>query len=54
MNNERDAADVDQLWGALSDACHFDRLRSRAERRGDPRLAGPSRGSVRHFGAPGR
>ena len=24
MNNERDAADVDQLWGALSDACHFD------------------------------
>ena len=24
MNNERDAADVEQLWGALSDACHFD------------------------------
>ena len=24
MNNERDAADVDQLWSALSDACHFD------------------------------
>ncbi len=24
MNNERDAADVDQLWGALSDVCHFD------------------------------
>ena len=24
MNNDRDAADVDQLWGALSNACHFD------------------------------
>ena len=24
MNNERDAADVDQLWGVLSDTCHFD------------------------------
>lgn len=24
MNNECDAANVDQLWGALSDACHFD------------------------------
>lgn len=24
MNNERDAAEVDQLWSALSDACHFD------------------------------
>ena len=24
MNNHRDAADVDQLWGALSNACHFD------------------------------
>ena len=24
MNNPRDAADVDQLWGALSNACHFD------------------------------
>ncbi len=23
MNNERAAADVDQLWGALSNACHF-------------------------------
>ena len=26
MNNDRDAADVDQLWGALSNACHFDAL----------------------------
>ena len=24
MNNERDAADVDQVWGVLSNACHFD------------------------------
>jgi len=24
MNNDRDAADIDQLWGALSNACHFD------------------------------
>lgn len=24
MNNQRDAADIDQLWGALSNACHFD------------------------------
>ena len=23
MNNDRDAAQVAQLWGALSDACHF-------------------------------
>ena len=23
MHNEHDAADVDQLWGALSEACHF-------------------------------
>ena len=23
MNNDRDAADIDQLWGALSNACHF-------------------------------
>ena len=26
MNDDRDAADVDQLWGALSNACHFDAL----------------------------
>lgn len=24
MNNDRDAADIDQLWGTLSNACHFD------------------------------
>ena len=23
MQNAHDAADVDQLWGALSNACHF-------------------------------
>lgn len=26
MNNDRDASDIDQLWGALSNACHFDAL----------------------------
>ena len=26
MSNDRDAADVDQLWGALSNACHFDAI----------------------------
>jgi hypothetical protein len=26
MNNDRDAARVAQLWGALSDACHFNAL----------------------------
>ena len=26
MKDDRDAANVDQLWGALSNACHFDAL----------------------------